>query len=128
MESTEMTVSTIHGDRLTSDDADCSNSDVRAEHARRTRAVVQLDKRGNLFYYADGDIDFLVIDERYPRDRVYALSSHEVPPAVIDQLIGDDRIGRLCDMPGIEEGIRAYINGEPAPKPKLTLVEPDDKG
>jgi hypothetical protein len=47
---------------------------------------------------ADGDIDFLVIDERCPRDRVYALSSHRVSPSKIDELIGESRIGRWGDI------------------------------
>ena len=101
---------------------DCRENEVcntdHSQPAKRTRVVVQVDERGNQFYYADGDVDFLVIDERCPRDRVFALSSRQVPPAVIDELIGNDRIGRWGDMPGVEAAILAYLKGEPAPKPK----------
>jgi hypothetical protein len=87
-----MTASTIPSDHLTSGDA--SDGNVGSEPSTRTRAVVQVARNGDLFYYADGDIDFLVIDERCPRDRVFALSQHRVAPAVIDELIGSDCIGR----------------------------------
>jgi hypothetical protein len=89
-----MTASTIPGDYLTIEDAGSSDSTVGSEPATRTRAVVRVARNGDLSYYADGDIDFLVIDERCPRDRVFALSQHKVAPAVIDALIGSDRIGR----------------------------------
>jgi hypothetical protein len=88
-----MTEPTIHGDYLTSEDGDASNTTVHGERLR-ARAVVQIAPNGDLSYYADGDLDFLVIDERCPRDRVYALSQHKVAPAVIDELIGSDPIGR----------------------------------
>jgi len=93
LEGTEMTAPTIPGDHLTSEDAGSSDGSVGSDPPRETRAVVQIDRQGQLFYYVDGDIDFLVVDERTPRDRVYALSSHRVAPAVIDDLIGNDRIG-----------------------------------
>jgi hypothetical protein len=104
-----MTEPTIHGDHSAGEDGGPSNTTVRGEHSR-TRAVVQIGRNGNIFYYADGDIDFLVVDERTPRDRVYALSQHKVAPAVIDELIGSDRIGRWGDMPGTEAAIRAFIS------------------
>ena len=75
----------------------------------------------------NGDIDFLVVDERTPRDRVYALSRHRVAPAVIDDLIGNDRIGQEGDMPVTEEAIRAIILGKSASKPKLTLIQREDE-
>jgi hypothetical protein len=106
---------------------DTCNTDPHSQPAKRTRVVVQIDERGDQFYYADGDVDLLVIDERCPRDRVFASSNHQVPPAVIDELIGNDRIGRWGDMPGTEAAILAYLNGEPAPKPKLTLVETNNR-
>ena len=93
-----MTASTIPGDHLTSEDAGSSDSNVGSEPSTRTRAVVQVARNGNLSYYADGDIDFLVIDERCPRD-----------------------------MPGTEAAILAFLNGEPAPKPKLTLIQREDE-
>jgi hypothetical protein len=92
-----MTEPTIHGDDLTSEDGRSCNTAVRGEHPQ-TRAVVQIAPNGDLSFYADGDLDFLVIDEGCPRDRVYALSQHKVAPAVIDELIGSDRIGRWGDM------------------------------
>jgi hypothetical protein len=127
MKGTDMTAPTIPGDYLTIDDAGSSDSTVGSEPAARTRAVVRVARNGDLFYYADGDIDFLVIDERCPRDRVFALSQHRVGPAVIDELIGSDRIGRWGDMPGTEAAILAFLNGEPAPKPKLTLIQREDE-
>jgi hypothetical protein len=96
-----MTEPTIHGDDLTSEDGRSCNTAVRGEHPR-TRAVVQIARNGDPSYYADGDIDFLVIDERFPHDRVYALSTHQVAPDVVDELIGSDRIGRWGDMPDTE--------------------------
>ena len=89
-----MTAPTIPGDHLTSAEANSPDSRVGSEHSTRTRAVVRVARNGDLSYCADGDIDFLVIDERCPRDRVFALSQHRVAPAVIDELIGSDRIGR----------------------------------
>jgi hypothetical protein len=127
LEGTDMTAPTIPGDHLTSENAGFSDGNVGSEPATRTRAVVQIDRQGQLFYYADGDIDFLVVDERTPRDRVYALSRHRVAPAVIDELIGNDRIGRLGDMPGREEAIRTFVLGQSAPRPTLTLVEREDE-
>jgi hypothetical protein len=121
-----MTEPTIHGDDLTSEDGRSCNTAVRGEHPR-TRAVVQIAPNGDLSYYADGDLDFLVIDERCPRDRVYALSKHRVARDVIDELIGKDRIGRLGDMPGTEAAIRAFLTCEPASKPKLTLARREDE-
>jgi hypothetical protein len=93
-----------------------------------TRAVVQIDVDGNLHYFADGSIDFLIIDERCPRDRVYALSNHQVKPDVIDRLIGTDRIGRLGDMPGTEEAIRAEMEGRLPRRPTLTLISEEQNG
>jgi hypothetical protein len=108
-------------------DNDACNTEPHSQPAKRTRVVVQIGERGDQYYYADGDVDFLVIDERCPRDRVFALSRHQVPPAVIDELIGNDRIGRWGDMPGTEAAILAYLKGEPAPKPKLTLVKTNNR-
>jgi hypothetical protein len=113
LKGTDMTELTIPGDHLTSDGAGFSNTRVGSECAMRTRAVVQVDRHGNQFYYADGDIDFIIIDGRRPRDRVYALSRHQVAPAVIDELIGNDRIGRLGDMPVTEQAIGAFTNSHP---------------
>jgi hypothetical protein len=127
LKGTNMTAPTIPGDHLTSEDAGSSDGSVGSEPSTRTRAVVQVARNGNLSYYADGDIDFLVIDERCPRDRVFALSDRQVAPAVIDELIGNDRIGRWGDMPGTEAAILAFLNGEPAPKPKLTLIQREDE-
>ena len=50
-----------------------------------------------------------------------------VVPAVIDKLIGNDRIGRLGDIPGTEAAIRVFILGESAPQPKLTLIQREDE-
>jgi hypothetical protein len=88
---------------------------------------VQIDQHGDLHYYTDSDIDFLVVDERCPRDRVFALSDRQVAPAVIDELIGNDRIGRWGDMPGTEAAICAFILGESPPQPKLTLIQREDE-
>ena len=76
VESTNMTESTNCDDGF-SRDAGSPNTIGRTEPAKRTRAVVQIDQRGDLSYYADGDIDYLVIDERCPRDRVFALSKEQ---------------------------------------------------
>jgi hypothetical protein len=96
-----MTAPTKPSDHLTTD-VRSSDGSVGSEHSTRTRAVVQVARNGDLSYYADGEIEFLVIDERCPRDRVFALSQHKVAPTVIDELIGSDRIGRWGDMPGTE--------------------------
>jgi len=127
LEGTDMTAPAIPGDHLTSEDAGSSDGSVGSGPSTRTRAVVQIDRQGQLFYYVDGDIDFLVVDERTPRDRVYALSRHRVAPAVIDDLIGNDRIGQEGDMPVTEEAIRAFILGKSASKPKLTLIQREDE-
>jgi hypothetical protein len=50
-----------------------------------------------------------------------------VVPAVIDKLIGKDRIGRLGDIPGTEAAIRVFILGESAPQPKLTLIRRENE-
>jgi hypothetical protein len=87
------------------------------------RIVVHIDEHGNQNYLADGDVDFFIIDERAPRDRVYQMSDTRVPRRMITKLIGKSRIGRLGDMPGVEAEIRALVNGEPKPKPPpLKLV------
>lgn len=122
-----MTATTIPGDYLTIEDAGSADGTIGSEPSTRTRAVVQVARNGNMSYYADGDIDFLVIDERCPRDRVFALSQHRVVPAFIDELIGSDRIGRWGDMPGTEAAILAFLKGEPAPKSKLTLIQREDE-
>lgn len=88
------------------------------------RVVVHLDKHGNLNVLSDrGEVEILSIDEGCPRDRVYLCGAHKQEPGFIDALIGNDRIGKLGDMPGAEEAIRAYVDGEPAPKPDLKLVD-----
>jgi hypothetical protein len=104
-------------------------SKVGSDWTRRYSWIVETARSGKpgSSWTANGDVDFLVVDERTPRDRVYALSGHRVAPAVIDELIGNDRIGRQGDMPGTDEAIRAFILGEPAPKPKLTLIQREDK-
>jgi hypothetical protein len=61
-----------------------------------------------------------------PKGRAIGLPSLVVP-AVIDKLIGNDRIGRLGDMLGAEVAIRVFILGESAPQPKLTLIQREDE-
>jgi hypothetical protein len=92
-----------------------------------TRVVYHLREDGTWQMLADGPVTILVIDERVPRDRVYQMSekvicSHEA----IDRLIGDSRIGKLGDMPGAEAAVRAFLDGEPPPETKLTIVPKDD--
>jgi hypothetical protein len=56
-----------------------------------------------------------------PKGRAIGLPSLVVP-AVIDKLIGNDRIGRLGEV-----AIRVFILGESAPQPKLTLIQREDE-
>lgn len=87
------------------------------------RVVIRFDERGEMNVVSDGgEVDLLFIDERCPRDRVYLHGSHSVPDGVIDALIDGCRIGRLGDMPGAEAAVRAFRDGEPAPKPALQVV------
>jgi putative DNA primase/helicase len=87
-------------------------------NAEETTALLHMDYE----QWAKRQIGFAM---RCPRDRVYALSTHQVAPAVIDDLIGADRIGRCGDMPVTEAAILAYLMGQPAPQPRLTLVQSD---
>jgi hypothetical protein len=103
MKNTEMTGPVVHDDHLTSNEADCSDRPLR------TRALVHFARNGDPFFYADGDIDFLLIDERCPSDRVYALSDHQVARDFIDELIGKNRIGRIGDRPDTEKAIREFF-------------------
>ncbi len=87
------------------------------------RAVIHIDVHGNQTYFVDSDIDFIIVDERVPRDRVYQMSDPRVDPGEIDVIIGQSRIGKKGDMPGVEAEIRALINGDAPPaKPPLKAV------
>jgi hypothetical protein len=90
------------------------------------RVVVHIDHVGNENYMADGDVDFFVVDERAPRDRVFQLSNHIVHPQEITNVLGTSRVGRIGDMPGVEAEIAALIDGKPAPRTKLNVVPSND--
>jgi hypothetical protein len=90
----------------------------------KPRVVVHMDEHGNFSILSDrGEVEVLTIDEACPRDRVYLYTSHAKPSGFIDDLIGNDRIGQLGDMPGTEDAIRAHMEGKPAPKPDFKLVD-----
>lgn len=86
------------------------------------RVVVHINENGIHDYMADFAVDFYVVDERCPRDRVYQLSDPVVDEQKITDILGTSRVGRLGDMPGAEAALRAYIDGEAAPRAKLTVV------
>lgn len=80
------------------------------------RVAVHFDEHGNADYLSDGgEVDLLIIDERCPRDRVYLHGSHPAKDGDIDALIGSDNIGRLGDMPEVENAVRAHMDGQPLP-------------
>jgi hypothetical protein len=58
------------------------------------------------------------------------LSATDLTPLGVGVVIGAgmfDRIGVLGDMPLTEEAIRAFVPGQSAPKPKLTLIQREDE-
>lgn len=81
------------------------------------RVAVRILTNGDMEFYADEDVDFLVVDESAPRDRVFQIrEALNVGPEKIDKLLGDSRIGQPGDMPVTEARIRAILNGEEPPK------------
>lgn len=91
-----------------------------------TRVVVHFDEDGNADYMADGPVDFYVVDERCPRDRVYKFTDPQVPEQKITEILGTSRVGMLGDMPGVEAEIKALVDGEPAPRTRLSVVPPNE--
>jgi hypothetical protein len=81
------------------------------------RVVIQIVEGRDLHYYSDGGpVEILIIDETCPSDRVYRLSHHVADPGTIDNLIGDAHIGKLGDMPNVEQQIRDHVDGAGKPK------------
>jgi hypothetical protein len=78
------------------------------------RVVVRFDERGNPDFLSDGgDVELIVIDERAPADRVYRHQSHAVKNGVIDELIGEDRIGHAKDDKQLScEGLVKALGGQ----------------
>jgi hypothetical protein len=91
------------------------------------RVVIRFEDGWWTVHSDRGDVEIICIDEGCPRDRVYLCGNHKAADGEIDALIGDSRIGKKGDMPGTEAAIRAYLDGEPAPKPALTLVKSEDE-
>lgn len=92
------------------------------------RVVIHFYEPGWWTILSDGgEVEVICIDEAVPRDRVYQCSGHKADPGEIDALIGDSRVGKRGDMPGVEAEIRALLNGEPKPKPALTLIKSEDE-
>lgn len=60
------------------------------------RVVVHYDERGEVTYYADGDVQLLIVDERAPDDRVYEWLDRDAPGA-IDGVIGKSHVGNRWD-------------------------------
>jgi hypothetical protein len=119
-----MTELTIRGDHLTSEDGGPSNAMVRGEPPERGLSCKSLGPAtcpttltATLIFWSLTSVAHAIVSSP---------SKHKVATAVIDELIGNDRIGRWGDMPGTEAAILAFLNGEPAPKPKLTLVPRKD--
>lgn len=89
-------------------------------------AVAHFDADG-AHYSATPGVRFLTISERTLRDRVFQVSAL-ISHAEIDRLIGDSRIGRIGDMPGVEAAVRARLAGEAPPAgPAPQVVKGDDE-
>lgn len=96
--------------------------------APKPRVVIRFENGWWTVHSDRGEVEILYIDEGCPRDRVYLYSDHRAEDGEIDAMIGTSRIGKKGDMPGTEAAIRAFIDGEPAPKPPaLTLVKSEDQ-
>ena len=64
----------------------------------RARVVVRVFEHEIHKYLKEGDVDVFIIDERFPKDRVYQLGERSVvDPKEIDGLIGDSPIGHFDD-------------------------------
>ncbi len=60
------------------------------------RVVVHYDENGEATFYAEGDVQLLIVDERAPNDRVYECSDRS-DASEIDEIIGTDKIGTRFD-------------------------------
>lgn len=58
--------------------------------------IVRYDDDGEIEFYAEGIVRFLVIDERAPDDRVYEVRDRYTREQIMS-LIGDDDVGHQFD-------------------------------
>lgn len=92
----------------------------------RPTAVMIFAPNGDPDFWHTADVRLLIVDERAPGDRVFEYEGGVVTHEQIAALIADDRVWRPGDKPGKEALALALVNGEPPPKPSLSLVAPDD--
>lgn len=91
------------------------------------RVAIRITEDGDTEFYADEPVDFLCVDERCKRDRVFQWSHPVIGADAMDALIGESRIGVAGDMPMVEARVRRYLaTGEDvAIKPTLSIVRDD---
>lgn len=72
--------------------------------------VMHIDVNGSWRFFSDELIDFYIIDERSPNDRVYNYRSiRPLKTGDFERLVGDDPIGRLGDPGDLNDRIREVL-------------------
>ena len=82
--------------------------------------LIHIDHNGEPAHHMNGDVRFVIVDERAPHDRAYRFTV-QTPLAKIDAIIGDD-IGSAADAR--YSAIAARVKTAIAGKPALSVVGP----
>lgn len=65
-------------------------------HTTKPICLVHITDSGLPFYYFCGEVDFVIVDETAPNDRVYVMTQ-ETARVKMENLIGDGEIGSCND-------------------------------
>ena len=89
----------------------------------RPTCLIHISEEGVPYFYHNGDVDFIIVDERSPNDRVYLLT--EQPPIDdIERIIGISDIGSQFDKR--HDAIKHRIEAARSGKKHLEMVPKHD--
>ena len=79
----------------------------------RPCCIARILDDGTYEYLFSGEVDFYVIDEQCPHDRVYQLTD-EAPRDALDRLVGPEPIGHKDDARhvALQHRISAFLSGK----------------
>jgi hypothetical protein len=86
-------------------------------------AIVHIDDEGTPLFMFNGGVDFFIVDERAPYDRVYRMTV-EVPRDEVLRVLGNSPVGHMNDDRWA--GAKAVIEEALFDEPRLTVVPKDD--
>lgn len=87
----------------------------------RPRVIIHQLEDGSLHVFFEAGADVYWVDERYPHDRVFKMST-QVPSEEIDRVLGDDPVGCVGDEAQKRTEVRMHHLRE-----GLKLVEGNDE-